>query len=315
MNCPACDNKETVKLGMKHKEYELCRCPACDLMFWHPMKAPGPDSYQAWPVDFTAIRPVWSPHTAYKKFFRDMPARGGRLLDVGCGIGDFCYLAEKAGYSVTGIDFAPQFIEVARRRFPSLDFETTTLDEFAAKRTNDKYDVVTFIEVLEHLDNIRNFLQSVRKVIKPGGYAVCSVPNREKFRLFTQLLRGGWDYPPNHFTWWNKNCLSRLFDSFGFSIPSIETDPATLFDCSYLISEKLYVTRAAEWLGRKLLGSTPTSNISSQGSVTRRLDVAKLGYRFYYRVLLPFFGILTSPLVPLLRKSGNSIYLVAQLRV
>lgn len=314
MNCPACDNKETVKLVVKHKEYELCHCPACDLMFWHPMKSLGPDSYQAWPVDFAAIRPAWSPHTAYKKFFRDMPAPGGRLLDVGCGIGDFCYMAEKAGYSVTGIDFAPQFIEAARRRFPSLDLEAMTLEEFRAKRTNDKYDVVTFIEVLEHLDNIRDFLQSVRMVLKPGGYVVCSVPNREKFRLLPRLLRGEWDYPPNHLTWWNSACLTRLFDSFGFSILSLDIDPVSPFDCSYLVSEKLYVTRVAEWLGRKLLGSTAKPNIASRSSDTKRLDVAKSGYRFYYRVVLPTFGIITSPLVPLLRKTGNSIYLVAQLR-
>lgn len=318
MDCPACNDKEAVKLGVRHKEFELYRCPVCDLMFWYPMKAPGRDYYQAWTVDFSGIKPIWSPHTAYKKFFRDMPGRGGRLLDIGCGTGEFCYLAQRAGYSVTGIDFAPRFIEAAHRRFPSLDLEPLTLDEFIAKRPADKYDVVTFIQVLEHLDNVRDFLQSVKIVLKPGGYAICGVPNRERWRFLPRLVPEEGEYPPNHFTWWNSACLARLFDSSGFSVLSIEFDPMTPFDCSFLISERLRINKIAEWLGKKLVSrNAPQPGVSLPGSEVRtgvKTYIAKLGYRLYYRALLPSFGIITLPLLPLLRKSGYSIYLLARLR-
>lgn len=312
MNCPACNHGGTVSLRLRRKEYELHRCPACDLMFWHPMKAPGPELYQAWPVDFATIRPVWSPHTAPRKFFRDMPARGGKLLDVGCGVGDFCYLAAKAGYTVTGIDFAPWFIEVARQRFPTLDLEPLSLQEFVRERGDAKYDVVTFIQVLEHLDDVRGFLQAVREVLRPGGYAVCAVPNRERWRFLPQLLREDWDFPPNHFTWWNRDCLQRLFDSFGFTVLSVEIDAITPFDCSFLLSEKLHLKQVAEWFGRRLVGNSAKADGTAHGTDTRKASVARFGYRFYNRVVLPLYGVMTLPVLPLLRREGGSIYLLAQ---
>lgn len=313
MNCPACDKDGLIYLGPKYKEYKLYRCPNCDLICWQPMKSPGPDGYESIVTEFTAFRPIWSPHSAFKKFFRDMPARGGRLLDIGCNVGDLCYAAKEAGYSVTGIDFAPGSIELARQRFPSLDFETASLEEFIARRPNDKYDVVTFIQVLEHLDNVRDFMQSVKTVLKPGGYAVCSVPNRERWRFSLELLRDPYDYPPNHFTRWNSNCLARFFESFGFSVLSIEIDTVTPFDCAYLLNEKLQPV--AGQLGRKLLSSALKPNTALPDTeVEGPPPIIKFAYRLYLQVLPRLCGIVTSPLVPLLRKSGSAIYLLAQLK-
>lgn len=312
-NCPACDNQEPVTVGLGHGDYQLCRCLTCDLMFWHPLRPPDPQWYQGWPVDFAGVRPVSSPHTAYQKFFRDRPTPGGRLLDVGCGTGEFCYSAERAGYSVTGIDLSPRFIEAARQRFPSLDLEALSLGEFLRTRHGEKYDIVTFIQVLEHLGELRDFLGLVKSLLKPGGYVLCAVPNRDRWRLFSWRLREDWDYPPNHFTWWNDNCLARLFRGFGFSIRSLEIDPLTPFDCSFLLSEKLRLTRMAEWLGRKVIGGAAKPGLSSPGPRAKRLGVARLGYRLYNQALLPLCGMVTFPLLPLLRKGGNSIYLLARL--
>lgn len=311
-SCPVCNDPGTTEQGLLHGEYHLRHCPVCGLMFWHPMRARGPEAYDAWPLDFAEVRPVWSVQSAHAKFLRDMPARGGRLLDVGCGIGDFCYLAQKAGYATTGIDFSHRFIEVARQRFPDLDLEEMTLAKFVAKRAGEKYDIVTFIQVLEHLDNVRHFLEMVTSVLRPGGYVVCAVPNRSRWRLFPQVLREDWDYPPNHFTWWDADSLASLFARHGLTVLSIEVDPVRPFDCAFLLTEKLGLVKLAAWVGRRLRrdGGSHGSSVDSVSGVGSR--AATLGYRLYHRVFVPLCGLATLPLLPFLRKGGESIYLLAQ---
>ena len=279
------------------------------------MKSPGPDSYQQWEIDFVDLRPVWSQQSAHKIFLRDLPARGGRLLDIGCGVGDFCEMAHQAGYSVTGIDFTPHFIEAARRRFPSLDFETMTVEEFVSRRPQDRYDIITFIQVLEHLDNLPTFINAAKKSLKPGGYLVCAVPNRDRWRFFSRQFREAWDYPPNHLTWWDRDSLERLFSSFGFTDINVKIDPLSPFDCSFLVTEKLGFARLAEWLGRKLISARKTEEPSSEAKTeAKRNSILQMGYRFYVRFIPVFFGIITLPVLPVLRKRGNSLYLLARLK-
>lgn len=315
MNCPVCNGESFVKRGVEYGGYELHHCPTCDLLCWQPMRSPGGGWYDEGLITgWATIKPVGGAFPTYRKFFRDMPTRGGRVLDVGCGTGDFCYLAEKAGYSATGMDFSPQLIEVARQRFPSLDLEVATLEEFIARRPNDKYDVVTFIQVLEHLDNPRDFLQSVKAVLKPGGYVVCDVPNRERWRFLSPLLLSKGEYPPHHFTWWNSKCLARLFESSGFSILSLEIDPTAYFDCAPLIYEKFQWLAMQVWRG--FFNNTKKPNTSLLPTMAKNPPlVIRFAYWLYSQVLSRLCGIITAPLVPFLRKSGAFIYLVAQLKV
>jgi RimJ/RimL family protein N-acetyltransferase/SAM-dependent methyltransferase len=70
------------------------------------------------------------------------PLRGASVLDVGCGLGDFCQWATDADMEVryTGIDIAPRMVEAARRRLPTARFELCNLLE--AKPPDDAYDYV-----------------------------------------------------------------------------------------------------------------------------------------------------------------------------
>lgn len=314
MECPACGIQDVVKLGWRHREYTLCRCRACDLTFWDPLQDPGSDWYGEGITELTYLRPVWTPHAGVRRFLRDMPAKGGRLIDVGCGVGDFCHMAAQAGYAVTGIDYTPQYIEVARQRFPTLDLKAMTVEEFLTKRPQDKHDVATLIQVLEHVDNARDFLESVKRLLKPGGYVMCNVPNRRRWRWFSPPLREEWDYPPHHFTWWDANTLALLFRSCGFSVVTLEPDRLTPFDCAFLLYESPAFRSLARLVGRRLVSNPHTPGVSSPTPEVKVPSLFKWAYGVYVRFLPLFFGALTAPLVPLLRKSGISLYLLAQVR-
>ena len=78
-----------------------------------------------------------------------------------------------------------------------------TISEFAEQHRGERFDVVTFFEVLEHQAKPSEFLQEAKTCLKPRGIIALSVPNRARWLTAPDVL----DYPPNHFLRWNAAAL------------------------------------------------------------------------------------------------------------
>jgi SAM-dependent methyltransferase len=272
------------------------------------MRSGGLEAYNSFHEDIKEWE-LFSPKTlrwVQTKFLQDMPAFGGKLLDVGCGRGDFLAMAKTKGYSVTGIDFSTQIIETARKKF-ALKVYPLTLEEFVAKKPTEMHDIVTFWEVLEHLDNLQSFIKCLKKVLSSRGYVVCSVPNRERWR-FQFLFEEWWDLPPIHLTRWNKRAIRRFFERNSFSVISIKIGPLNITDNAWnsFIMDKLGIRQLGSKFFRKGLGANRKKGSKIQGAII------KFVLRFYSKVFAPFFGVITLPLRLLLRKEGSHIYLIAR---
>jgi len=254
MNCPACGNiiedgnfLRVYVSSYDEQEYRLYHCKSCDLQFWSPLRV-IPEFYESGKFDFygglhTGLRTKISYN--HWAFFKYLPLRKGRLLDVGCGDGVFLKEAQRLGFEVYGIDFDKKSVEVAKSKFGLVNTFAVSLEEFMTWRPDQfKFDIITIFEVLEHQDDPRGFLEKIKKLLKPGGYLAGSVPNRE--RVFADKDRAALriDYPPHHFLWFDKNSLSILLQSQGFK------------------SVEVYYLRSLEWLagylGNLLLGSLYT---------------------------------------------------------
>jgi SAM-dependent methyltransferase len=189
-------------------------CPLCDLDFADPLEGPGAGFY-----DDHAL--YTGPETLYasprllnwdqRRFLAEAPARGARLLDVGCGTGQFLAAARAAGYRVTGIDLSSTQIELARRRFRLLDVQALSLEDLAARHPA-PFDVVTAFQVLEHVVDPRAFLAAIHGLVAPGGHLALGVPHRHGWRV----LRDPGDVPPNHLTRWSPTALRRALEASGF---------------------------------------------------------------------------------------------------
>ncbi len=97
-----------------------------------------------------------------------------------------------------------------------------TISEFAAQNPGQKFDLVTFFEVLEHQAAPAEFLRSVKSCLKPRGSIALSVPNRERWLTGPDVL----DYPPNHFLRWNADALNKFLEMQGFEVMSMREQPA-----------------------------------------------------------------------------------------
>ena len=172
----------------------------------------------------------------HKYFLADPFApRGGELLDIGCGTGNFLVAARDAGFGVTGIELDGNAARFAKERVGLQRVFPLTISEFAEQHADEKFDVVTFFEVLEHQAAPVEFLQKVNMVLKPRGTIALSVPNRERWMTGPDVL----DYPPNHFLRWNTAALTEFLSAQGFEVLSIREEPAGLAHTSRMIDMAL----------------------------------------------------------------------------
>lgn len=175
-----------------------------------------------------------------------LPSKIQRLLDIGCGNGDFIYMAKNKCKECYGIDVSPLRINDAKKRFKeqgNLIFMQHDADE-NLPFPDAFFDVVTCIAVLEHVLNPPRVVQEINRVLKTGGTFIVQVPNIAWLPCRFQLLLGmlpitggfymGSDW--EHLHWFTKGVLQELLSKNGFKIETIQ--------CSGIFAEhrKLWVS-------------------------------------------------------------------------
>lgn len=146
--------------------------------------------------------------------FRYLPraSPGFRLLDVGFGSGTFLYLAEQAGWVVSGVDTDPVTVENARRR--GLDVRRGGIDAYGDQCG--EFDAITMNHVIEHVHYPQEFLRSAYSLLKPGGCLYLETPNIEALgrKEFGKYWRGL--EPPRHLTIFSWAALEEMLRVLGF---------------------------------------------------------------------------------------------------
>src|ERR1700759_2222183 len=106
------------------------------------------------------------------------PLAGKRALDVGCGAGLLCEPLARLGAEVTGVDAAEENVEAAREhaRGSGLAIEYRWGD--VAQLGLKDFDLITAMEVIEHVADKPAFLAALARAMKPDGLMVLSTPNR-----------------------------------------------------------------------------------------------------------------------------------------
>lgn len=111
---------------------------------------------------------------------------GGDVLEVGCGEGRGIGLLTGNARSFTAVDKLKPVIEDLQKKHPSAHFISMNIPPLSGLADN-AYDLVVSFQVIEHIKNDSLFLQEIHRVLKPGGTALLTTPNR---RL--SLTRNPW---------------------------------------------------------------------------------------------------------------------------
>jgi 2-polyprenyl-6-hydroxyphenyl methylase/3-demethylubiquinone-9 3-methyltransferase len=128
------------------------------------------------------FRPLHELNPARLKFIADrIELSGVRVLDVGCGGGILAESMARKGGQVTGIDVASRVLETAKLHLYESGLEVDyqeKLVEDLAREAPGSFDVVTCMEMLEHVPEPASIIQSIEKLLKPGGHGFFSTLNR-----------------------------------------------------------------------------------------------------------------------------------------
>lgn len=146
---------------------------------------------------------------------RFIPSRKDlRIVDLGCGHGDYVYHLRELGYeNVEGVDVSQEQVELAR----ALGVEGVVCDEiekYLQSQEPNSIDVVLLIDVLEHLGRSKLFsvMNEVSRVVRSGGTCLVHVPNA--LGLFGMRVRYG---DLTHELAFTPNTMNQLFNIVGFS--------------------------------------------------------------------------------------------------
>lgn len=116
-----------------------------------------------------------------------------KILDVGCGGGILSEGLAKLGAQVTGIDLSRPSIEAAREHAEqsglSIDYQVVSVEEIAQAQP-ESFDVITCMEMLEHVPDPAGIVSSCARALKPGGHAFFSSINRTP-KAFLFAIIGG----------------------------------------------------------------------------------------------------------------------------
>jgi SAM-dependent methyltransferase len=141
----------------------------------------------------------------------------GRLLDVGCGGGEWLLTMRERGWSVEGCDFDKHAVEVARQR--GLKVKCGSLEE--QNYPDNSFDAVTLSHVIEHVPDPVRVLGECARILKPGGKLVLFTPNQASLGhwVFGEAWRGL--EPPRHLHLFSIKSLRRMLGLAGFQSISV----------------------------------------------------------------------------------------------
>lgn len=145
---------------------------------WWDESGPMRPLHRLNPVRLDYIRRQLCEHFSLPDTVRSL--KGLKIADIGCGGGLVTEPLARMGATVTGVDAGKENIKVAKAHAAAhglqIDYQATTVEKIAA--SGKQYDVVTALEIVEHVADVPLFMKALCKIVKPGGVLIMSTLNR-----------------------------------------------------------------------------------------------------------------------------------------
>src|SRR5581483_1211248 len=259
---------------LQGRGYRIVECLDCGLRYVNPQ--PTNRELQEFYAGFD-LESTWrgDGEERFDRSMRDFVLRfreSGSVLDVGSSRGNFLIAMRGAGFSVYGVEPSPKNSEFARSA-NGIDSYTGTIEEFLAAPTRRNFDVVTVLNVIEHVPDPKQVLTGLRELMVNGGLLILGVPDsrfhalvggtRQKLGFADPFWMNtrkhplvGFD-PPAHLCSFEPATISQLAETCGFQVLAVRNAPIMVNQDTwknlaktvlYALSQSLYY---ASW--RKIL--------------------------------------------------------------
>lgn len=234
--CPWCGSeKAQINLWLKDEfltkeDFHICECLNCGLLYTMPR--PDKDKIGAYykseayyshqenkkgfiPKVYERVKSINLKHK-YRLATNGM--QPGKLLDIGCGVGDFLHTAEMHGWECIGVEPSEDAKTIAQKRMKGTIITSEELEGFP----DGAFDVITMWHVLEHVDDLKWQVAQLQRLVKPFGRVIIALPNYKSFD--GQFYKEHWAAydVPRHLNHFNRITLSKIFKTSGLELVKMD---------------------------------------------------------------------------------------------
>jgi 2-polyprenyl-3-methyl-5-hydroxy-6-metoxy-1,4-benzoquinol methylase len=207
-----------------YQEAGLRRCGNCHTVFAKnlPSDEELARHYDEYPADYAPHPLTWRRYEELLARF-DHLREHNRLLDFGAGHGYFLEAAQRQGWAVQGVELADQFVAACEAKGFSMSRSLADLPP-------DSFDVVTALEVMEHVPDPQTQAELLARVVRPGGWVYITTPNFGS--LTRRVLHDRWrviSYP-EHLTYFTPGTLTATLRRAGLRAVEIRTSGLSVSD-------------------------------------------------------------------------------------
>lgn len=239
--CPVCDHSEWKNI-YKIDQWTIDECLHCRFARIDPLpiRVDRPDMYTENKItERNTKKRGWIRQTSLelKRFFNGIAKRnknsifinklhqylphGGTILDGGCGAGGIL-LHAKDRYVCHGIEISSYLVDLANRT-EGLNVKLGDLQSFDFGEQ--KYDAITLVSIIEHLDDPLGVIQKCFELLKPNGVFLLKTPNYQCWNRFFSQDKWVGLRPPDHIVYFSPSNLTQILKKAGFSKVKITSYP------------------------------------------------------------------------------------------
>jgi SAM-dependent methyltransferase len=280
-NCPACYSNNKKSVGEKGG-YQIFFCCKCKTLYVSDKgKIPEPFDY----ADYYEGRDVSTPVFVAKRLDEivatfESVRSNNRFLDIGCGSGSLLEAAQRNNWEAEGVEVSNSAVDYVRANGFKV-FHGFLQD---AKYPDNFFDVVTAVELFEHLPVPSEVIEEAARILRPGGILWATTPHSKG--ASARLLGTRWSIvsPPEHIQLFSVKGLRILLQESGFSKVNISTLGVNPFEILHVLRSKEIKKNDSETFNRNQTAFELNSFLSEKKSrraiksfVNSMLNLTRLG--------------------------------------
>jgi len=251
IQCPICSSARA-RHFLACEGFDFVRCAACGLVYQNPrpvfedLRHRYGDQYFSYELtnetNFFGLMKLGLRDAGFDSLARSIPSPR-TFLDVGCATGMLIEWMKGQGWDASGVDLCRESAEYGMAHRGIL-IRVGTLEE--AKLPDESFSVVHFSHLIEHVPDPVGYLAEVRRILKPGGFAVITTPNVDGMQA--RLFGKGWRSAiADHLVLFSRDTLGRMIRESGFEVLKTVTWGGLAVGTA-----PLPVKKPADWLAKRL---------------------------------------------------------------
>ena len=183
VNCLNCSSNNGTILHREFGSIGIVKCNNCELIYTNPRPQNSENNYDGNIHNFeNEFKYIYNGSLSHHRdknykqeiFFIKKHRQKGKLLDIGCNMGRFLHLANKKGFEGYGIEPSSSLFQLCVEKM-KLNVENCML--LNTKHKDASFDIVTAIDVFEHISKPKEFLEKSNKLLKKNGILIIKIPN------------------------------------------------------------------------------------------------------------------------------------------